>query len=174
MATDSRPRKRAKTLKSLLPDAIHNFALLPVALPSPLPSTSPATHILYLRKHEEPPIPPALSTGPSRTLFVVNIPVDSTKELLRGLFASLGPRPEEIRINSGAENETEDSLPRTWARRLCETGASAHVTFTSPREVDLILKNVAKERQSGRAAREWGIGVEYPTASLGFARRPFR
>src|SRR5271169_1228 len=93
--TNARPPKRQKTQQSSLPDTIHSFLLFPISLSSPLDAPSPATHILYLRKHEEPPLPPALTSPSSRTLFVVNVPVDSTKELLRGLFASFGPRPQD-------------------------------------------------------------------------------
>jgi hypothetical protein len=170
--TSSKPSKRQKTLLSSLPDSIQNFILLPITLPSPLPSVHSAVHIIYVRKHEEPPVPPAItSTEASRTLFLVNIPIDSTKEILRGLFASLGPRPEEIRIHGQTEVPTEDDLPAVWDRRLSSSGGTAHATFSSPKDVDAILKAISKERRSQNGPiREWGVGVDYPFSSLGFPR----
>jgi len=170
--TNPKSSNRQKTQLSSLPDAIQNFILLPITLPSPIPAVSSALHIIYLRKHEEPPVPPAItSTEPSRTLFLVNIPVDSTKEILRGLFASLGPRPEEVRIHGQTETVKEDDLPTIWDRRLCPSGGTAHITFTSPKDVDVILKAISKERRTHKGViREWGIGVEYPFSSLGFPR----
>lgn len=169
---NTKPSKRQKTSISSLPDLIQNFILLPINLPSPLPSVPTALHIIYLRKHEEPPQPPAVSsTQPSRTLFLVNIPVDSTKELLRGLFASLGSRPEEIRIHGQTENPREDDLPFPWDRKLCPSGGTADVTFSSPKEVDTILKTISKERRNQTGPiREWGVGIDYPFSSLGFTR----
>ena len=104
--TNPRPPKRQRTSSATsLPESINSFTLLPISLPSPLPSVPSAVHVLYVRRHEEPPKPPAItSTEPSRTIFVVNIPVDSTKETLRGLFASLGGRLEDVRFH-GQEDE---------------------------------------------------------------------
>jgi hypothetical protein len=170
--TNAKPSKKQKLSISSLPDAIQNFLLLPITLPSPVSSVSSAIHIIYVRKHEEPPIPPAIaSTEPSRTLFLVNIPVDSTKELLRGLFASLGARPEDIRIHGQTDTQKEGDLPITWDRRLCPSGGTAHITFASAKDVDGLLKTIAKERLTQQGPiREWGVGLDYPFASLGFPR----
>jgi Rrp7 RRM-like N-terminal domain len=175
--TKPRPPKRQKTSSSaLLPESINNFTLLPITLPSSVPSVPSATHILYLRRHEQPPQPPALiSTEPSRTIFVVNVPVDSTKEILRGLFASLGGRSENVEFHGQNNDEaihTENlSLPEIWDRRLCPTGSTAHITFPTSDEVDKIFRTILKERRNqGGAIREWGVGVDNATSSLGLQR----
>jgi ribosomal RNA-processing protein 7 len=64
---------------------ISDFTLLPIALP-PHPSfPTPATHTIYLRPNE-PKIP---TENDARSLFLVNIPVDSTAAHFRAIFASL-------------------------------------------------------------------------------------
>jgi len=174
--TNARPPKRQKTNSSAssLPESIQSFTLLPITLPSSLPSLPSAVHVLYIRRHEEPPQPPAATPiESSRTIFAVNIPIDSTKELLRGLFASLGGRLEDVRFYGQNETEAPEniSLPDTWDRKLHSSGATAHITFPTSEEVDKIFKTVSKERrkQSG-GIREWGVGVENPTSSIGLQR----
>jgi len=166
-----RPPKRQK--HSSLPDEINNFILLPITLPSPLPSVPSATHILYLRRHEEPPKPPStVPTESPNTLFVVNIPLDSTKELLRGLFASLGARLQDIQFQGEHENDNENlRLPDIWDRRLHPSGSSAHITFPDSGDIAKIFKTIAKERHSHDGGiREWGVGVNNPTSTLGLQR----
>jgi len=168
--TNARPAKRLKVSSSSLPDSISKFTLLPITIPSHLPSVPSALHIIYLRRHEEPPRPPAITPAESpRTIFVVNVPVDSTKEILRGLFASLGGRLEEVRFHGEKDNNDENlSLPDIWDRRLHPSGGTAHITFPTSEEVDKIFKTISKERRScAGAIREWGVGVNNPTSSLG-------
>lgn len=167
--TNPRPPKRQKT--SEIPESINGFTLLPISLASPLPSLPTAVHVVYLRRHEEPPRPPAVtSSESSRTIFVVNVPIDSTKELLRGLFASLGGRLEEVRFHGEGEIE-EKLLPEVLDRRLCHSGGTAHVTFPTSSEVDQIFKTISKERKNQNGGiREWGIGVDASTVSIGFKR----
>lgn len=67
------------------PLEIAGYTVLPVQLPAtPLLSSQPATHYLYLRRHE-PRIPDPDSL---RSLFVVNLPVDTTETHLRHLFGT--------------------------------------------------------------------------------------
>jgi hypothetical protein len=177
--TLTKKRKHASLSSSLpLPATIHNFTLVPITLPSPLASVPATTHIVYLRRHEEPPTPPSLvSTKPSRTLFAVNVPVDSTKELLRGLFAALGARLEQVTFHSAGEDlrDQEGKLPCPWDRRLCVTGETAHVTFPDAGDVDKVLRTIGKLRRKSDGGAgsggivTWGDGVTKP-AALGFQR----
>jgi ribosomal RNA-processing protein 7 len=173
--TNPRPSKRQRTTSSSLPETINGFTLLPITLPSPLPSVPPAIHSLYLRRNEETPRPPAVtSTDPSRTIFVVNIPIDSTKELLRGLFASFGGRLEDVRFHGQSEDELVEenlSLPDVWDRRLRPSGGTAHITFPTSNDVDKVLKAISKElRHQTGPLREWGVGVEKSISALGLKR----
>ena len=61
---------------------IAGYAVLPLQLPPTPAFPKPATHYLYLRPHE-PRIPDPDSP---RSLFVVNVPIDSTETHLRHLF----------------------------------------------------------------------------------------
>lgn len=175
--TNSRSPKRQKTSSaSSLPESIHGYTLLPIKIPSPLPSVPSAVHVLYIRRHEESLRPPAVaSPESSRMMFVVNVPVDSTKETLRGLFASLGGRLEDVRFHGQDDDDTEEPekliFPDVWDRRLIPSGGTAHITFPNSEDISKILKTISKERrnQSG-AIREWGVGVDNSTSSLGLQR----
>ncbi|KAI9817268.1 MAG: Ribosomal RNA-processing protein 7 [Pycnora praestabilis] len=66
------------------PLEISSYLILPLSLP-PLPSfPTPATHYLYLHIHE-PKLPTPSST---RSVFLVNVPFDSTEIYIRHLFAN--------------------------------------------------------------------------------------
>ncbi|KAL2824763.1 ribosomal RNA-processing protein 7-domain-containing protein, partial [Aspergillus cavernicola] len=63
---------------------IAGYTALPLQLPNTSSFPTPATHYLYLRPHE--PRIPDLDTP--RSLFLVNIPIDTTETHLRHLFAT--------------------------------------------------------------------------------------
>ena len=82
--------------------------ILPISLP-PLPSYPvPATHYLYLRPHE-PKLP---TPAAPRSLFLVNVPFDSTELHIKRLFSvQLGlpsGRVEEVQFE-GTRRRTEGS-----------------------------------------------------------------
>ena len=63
------------------------------------------------------------------------------------------------------------SLPDVWDRRLHASGGTAHITFPTSEEVDKIFKTISKERRKKSGGiREWGIGVQNPTSTLGLPR----
>lgn len=67
------------------PATIGDFSVLPVSIP-PLPSfPKHAVHYLYVRRHT-PKVP---APTDARSLFVTNVPADSTEAHLRALCASL-------------------------------------------------------------------------------------
>ncbi|EAW10898.1 RRP7 superfamily domain-containing protein [Aspergillus clavatus NRRL 1] len=63
---------------------VAGYAVLPLQLPESPCLAEPATHYLYLRPHE-PRIP---DVDTPRSLFVVNVPVDTTELHLRHLFGT--------------------------------------------------------------------------------------
>lgn len=96
---------------------IGDFSILPVSIP-PLPSfPKPATHYLYIRKNA-----PKISTpDDSRSLFVTNAPVDSTRLHFRALFAALvgAGRFESVTFEDerkAASQALTDLLPAQAAR----------------------------------------------------------
>lgn len=70
---------------SKIPLTIATYTILPVELPPTTAFPQKATHHLYLRPHE-PKIP---SPSDARSLFLVNVPIDSTEAHFRALFTSL-------------------------------------------------------------------------------------
>ena len=67
-----------------LPSKIEDYHVLPIALPS-LPSLPiEATHYMYLKPHT----PDVLTAESQRSLFLVNIPVDTTDLHLKELFST--------------------------------------------------------------------------------------
>lgn len=63
---------------------IAGYTILPIHLPATPSFPTPATHFLYLRPHE-PRIPDPDS---ARSLFLANIPIDTTETHLRHLFGT--------------------------------------------------------------------------------------
>ena len=79
-------------------------------------------HFFFVKKHssrsEEFPA--------GKTLFMVNIPVDSTKEKLAKMFADLG------------------EIERVQFQAQKKSGSSCHVVFKDSESVDLILEDCDK------------------------------
>ncbi|KAK7750526.1 hypothetical protein SLS62_007502 [Diatrype stigma] len=91
------------------------FSVLPVTVP-PLPSYPvQATHHIYLRRNA----PRIATADDSRSLFLANVPSDSTEAHFRALFASLvgAGRFETIQFEED-KNTARSSLEPTQAARL--------------------------------------------------------
>lgn len=96
---------------------VASFHVLPLSLPSTSLQSSP-THYLYLRPHQSSSKSGDSTSLPSgRTLFLVNLPVDTTDRHIRSLFQSAG-RIERVDISAVSnlqsaigiqEDEEEDS-----------------------------------------------------------------
>ncbi|KUJ18046.1 uncharacterized protein LY89DRAFT_35984 [Mollisia scopiformis] len=150
------------------PSQISDYALLPITIP-PIPSyPHQTTHTLYLRPHA-PKIP---TPNDARSLFLVNLPIDSTTASLRSLFTSLVgagkfedcsfehervrkplPAPangSKKRKRADDDTEEEIELPRTWDRDLRRSGSSAVVLLVDEKSVELVLKTVRKLHKKGR------------------------
>lgn len=70
---------------SELPSSLGEYVILPISIP-PLPSFPvKATHCLYI-KHHDPKIP---TPRDARSLFLVNVPIDSTEAHFRAIFTTL-------------------------------------------------------------------------------------
>lgn len=70
---------------SKLPPTLGEYSILPIFIP-PMPSFPvKATHCLYL-KHHEPKIPTPTDV---RSLFLINVPIDSTESHFRAIFTAL-------------------------------------------------------------------------------------
>ncbi|CAK7271659.1 hypothetical protein SEPCBS119000_004719 [Sporothrix epigloea] len=109
---------------ALIPKAFGDYAVFPCQLPQPqsIAHLPVATHYLYVRRNE----PKIASTDDERSLFIANVPADSTEDHFRALFASLvGPgRFESVSFGSerrrqrnsvadngtGSDNESESDF----------------------------------------------------------------
>ena len=90
------------------------FSIFPVAIP-PLPSYPvDATHYIYLRRNA----PKIATADDSRSLFLSNVPADSTEAHFRALFASLvgAGRFESIRFEDDRNTATSAPEPVQAAR----------------------------------------------------------
>ena len=121
-----------------------DYLMLPLQLPAAPTMDMPATHYVYLRRHQ-PRIP---TPADARTLFAANVPVDATEASLRSLFSALGGgRVETVHFedlpSSTADSSSQKrkrSTPRrsstsettdlkTWDEKLLPSGATALVRF---------------------------------------------
>lgn len=178
--------------------SIADYTILPLALPAlaAFPSSKHATHTIYLRPHA-PKIP---TETDSRSLFLVNVPIDSTAAHFKSIFASLigTGRVEEVifegdkaatstnlvrttDIEKGnkkrkREQEEEDNsqaashLPPTWNRAIHRSGSSAVVVLVDEKSVDSALKAIRKLHKSSKP--QWPVWGEdiKKIPSLGSAR----
>lgn len=97
-----------------IPKTIGEFSVLPLSIP-PLPSYPHAvTHHLYVRRHE----PKNATPDDDRSLFVTNVPVDSTEPHFRAIIASLvgTGRFESIRFETDKKTSPASLEPAQAAR----------------------------------------------------------
>ena len=86
---------------------IAGYTVLPLQLPATPIFPTPAIHYLYLRPHE-PRIP---DPDAPRSLFLVNIPVDTTETHLRNLFSTRlsAGRVERVKFEDAKGSRTQES-----------------------------------------------------------------
>ncbi|KAL5358941.1 ribosomal small subunit assembly protein [Aspergillus floccosus] len=102
---------------------IAGYTVLPLQLPETRTYPKPATHYLYLRPHE-PRIPDA---DTPRSLFVVNIPTDTTETHLRHLFGA--------QLASGRVERVEfEALPTKKKGLTLATTTQGNVTKSKKRK----------------------------------------
>jgi len=173
-----------------LPVVTGDYHILPIQIPAPAAYTTPSTHYLYIRTHE-PKIPDVRS---SRSLFVVNVPIDATEHHFRSLFAEQlgGSRVESVEFEttrptksamskptsaqSGRkrkrktdDDKTAMELPAVWDREVHRSGSAAVVVFVDETSMQIALKNVKKTAKA-RMELTWGKGLEGRLPLLGSKR----
>lgn len=97
-----------------VPKTIGEFSILPLSIP-PLPSyPHTVTHHLYVRRHE----PKNPTPDDDRSLFVTNVPVDSTEPHFRAVIASLvgAGRFESIQFEADKKTSSASLEPAQAAR----------------------------------------------------------
>ncbi|KAI9925691.1 hypothetical protein ASPWEDRAFT_29513 [Aspergillus wentii DTO 134E9] len=175
---------------------IAGYAILPLQLPETPAFEKPATHFLYLRPHE-PRIPDPDSP---RSLFVVNVPIDTTELHLRHLFGTQlsAGRVEKVHFedvptkkNAIAAN-TQGNLSKSKKRKrvtvdelqdqLDNAGPPStwdRKLHTSGSHAVVVFADKpsmeASLKAATKAARKgtkivWGEGIEDRLPSLGYSR----
>lgn len=179
--------------------SLADYTILPLLLPtSQTFPTQPkrATHSLYFRPHD-PKIP---TETDSRSLFLVNVPIDSTAAHFRAVFANLvgagkfegitfdGERKEhaisvpskEIDKRGGKKRKREEEhnntevdmqFPQIWDREVHPSGSTAVATFVDDKSASLVVKAVKKLHKSSTPQWPvWGEGISSKVQKLGSAR----
>ena len=123
------PADRMTTEPVKAPLQVSDYYILPISLPPLKSFPTPATHYIYIRPHE-PKIPDPTT---SRSLFIVNVPIDATDIHIKHLFSTQLDLPsgriEEVRfenINKRVnvlDNETTNNKPRAGKSRKRKRGA---------------------------------------------------
>lgn len=177
---------------SKTPLTVAGFLALPVILRSALASLGDAQHFIYMKAHE----PKEADEDATRSLFLVNIPVTTTVEHLKHLFATQlsAGRVEDVHFSEDAPGKagvasgsarsrkrkrlTADEieagldryhLPQIYERTIHKSGATAIVVFVDRTSMELSLKAARKAAKTGREI-VWGDGIENKLPPLGLKR----
>jgi ribosomal RNA-processing protein 7 len=177
------------------PLEISGYTILAVQFPEVSSFTVAATHYLYLHPHE----PRTPDVDSPRSLFLVNLPIDTTETHIRHLFSvqlSAG-RVERVEFqnestkkytalhpvqrNPGSKKRkritTDDllaeldniTLPSTWDRQLQRSGAHAVVMFVDKLSMETSMKAARRASKNGTKI-VWGEGIEDRLPPLGIRR----
>jgi ribosomal RNA-processing protein 7 len=157
---------------------IKSYTILPLNIPGTPAFPKPTTHTIYLQPHA-PKIP---TEEDSRSLFLVNVPIDSTSTHIRGVVADLlgaAGRIEDVHFENekrkpvhstdvvlvGSTNkkrkrgqedaraDLDESLPEVWDRPLHRSGSTAIVVFVDAKSAEAVLKVIRKTHKSGKTDR---------------------
>lgn len=180
------PTSHNTVQKSIKMSQIGPYTILPLAISSTPTYQKPTTHTLYLRSHT-PKIP---TPDDARSLFLVNVPIDSTSAHLRAVFSSLLGAGKfescafeherkhvgnEVALRSAKESKKrkrgqeedegqgEIELPSIWDRELRRSGSTAVVVLVDEKSVELALKTIRKlHRRAGKGKSEntWPVWGE--------------
>ncbi|CAO1638749.1 unnamed protein product [Sympodiomycopsis kandeliae] len=140
---------------SMASRSINGFQVLPLDVSSKS-FPSPTTHYLYLRadKGKSAASSSTSSLPSTRTLFVVNLPVDTTERHLRSLFEKAG-RIESVKIKTRgfrAVNEQEEAQVEEEDVDDSEMGDDSDEEDQKEQEVDATSGMVKSKRQLRREA----------------------
>lgn len=162
--------------------ALEDYIIVPIKKPSSSAAGGTTTHHLYIRQTTAR----SPAQADQKTLFIANIPIDSTPAHFKALFAPLGGRTADIKFHSiqdtskyiapedvAMELETiQDEkfskevkrlkrasvLPELWNRTVLRSGSNAYVTFVDIAELNTVMKAL---RDLGNKGQEliWGEGI---------------
>jgi len=155
------------------PTTADDYSILSLQTPPVQTYATKSTHFLYVRAHD-PKLPDPRS---SRSLFIVNTPIDATETYFRKLFADQlgGSRVEQVEFESTSptksamvksaappskkrkraeEDDAATELPPTWDRDIQRSGSAAIVVFVDKPSMEVALKHV-KRAAKARIELAW-------------------
>lgn len=174
---------------------VSGFVALPVQFKCATVFPEPVAHYIYLRP-DEPKLP---TTESPQSLFLVNIPITTTEQHLRHLFAGQLSAGRIKRVDfSGATRNSNTSgenvqvaknskkrkrvtsseleleletaaLPKTWDRTIHPSGSHVVVVFVDRPSMEASLKAARKAAKLGTTII-WGEGIETRVPPLGIRR----
>ena len=135
------------------PSTVADFTVVPLTLPSlsSLPSTHQETpHYLYIKPHE----PSAYTATAERSLFVANIPIDSSETNIRALFANElgGARVESVDFDSSVPARP---LHKRWKQdRRIDDGGEGEIRGKKRKrnDAEVIAEGVVEDEDSALPA----------------------
>ncbi|KAG1490625.1 hypothetical protein G6F54_010591 [Rhizopus delemar] len=131
------------------------FKILPVIV-----NEDKVRHYIYMRKHESKLTEDTKTKD--RTLFLLNLPVDTTDRHIRKLFK--GHAITQIKYGSVEEDSTK------W-RQLLTSGSSAHVVFEKSKDISEILNMQRVEKKWAKESEnEKPLGFERYVARYELSR----
>ena len=167
-------------MSSSIPLQLADFYILPLSLPVLPALSTPATHYVYVNKHQ-PKIP---SPTADRSLFLINIPFDATDARIRHLLSTQLSLPngriEHVQFSGGPDQERgsqatdhkgntpkgkkrkrpagdgklEDMkdarLPDLWDCQLRDFGSTAIVLFVDRASMEIVIKAIKTLRHNGK------------------------
>ncbi|KAG4306167.1 hypothetical protein PORY_000155 [Pneumocystis oryctolagi] len=163
---------------------MHEYSVLEVRMPPTSFNSSCLPHYLYIKEHhryQPAPLANQREDFPSeRSLFISNLPVDTTHDHLKYLFNEFGARVLHVVFSSlklsFKDVDTEDTeiisnndfAWPVWKRFILCSGSWAIVEFLEKQDVQRILQNVNKKKlenyvwgQNIPAKRIPGLGFEH-------------
>jgi ribosomal RNA-processing protein 7 len=176
----------------MAPSMIAGFLALPITLRSSIASSPDAIHYLYLKPHE----PKDADEDAPRSLFLVNIPITTTPQHLKHLFATQlsGGRVEDVHFSEDSAGRPgiaagssrsrkrkrltaeeieagldKHRLPQMSERDLHVSGSTAIVVFVDKPSMELSLKAARKAIKAGKEI-VWSEGIEDQLFPLGLKR----
>lgn len=143
------------------------YVILEVNMPKTSFKNTPLSHYLYIKEHHHHcPTPLAnqqkkIPIGPS--LFVSNVPIDTTHDHLKYLFNELGGRVHQVFFSftlhpSYTEENTIDNIAEekeilenkdtwsVWRRPILRSGSWTIVEFLEKEDVQRILQNASNKK----------------------------
>lgn len=166
---------------------MYDYVILKIRMPPTSFSSTCLYHYLYIKEHHRyqpaPLINQQADLPSEQSLFISNIPVDTTYDHLKYLFNEFGARIQHVIFSSllkssfsGDTGDTgnvdvmsdQDPIWSVWKRPILRSGSWAIVEFLEKQDVQRILQNVNNKKMEKYV---WGQKIPSGRVpELGFKR----